>query len=233
MHELPQAWLPNVRNKTTNAAEMPKEIEKVLYEGGSSKLQQALHLGQMLDHEREEDNEEVLETTEMAYDADIPKPVEAVHTTSEPIKTPSPNISLAAESSAPKAVSANTEVELPVIPAGDDHGNLSRPSTSRESHSPLLEAGTNDQHTDAGREPERMPSRSPSIVFLYSSADSKFPEPKTSAKRGLADHESHGQESKRLKQEEAQQEVIEFKQAEEGTKGSFSSQTSDVAAKVP
>ena len=224
MHELPLVWLPNVRNNTTNAAETPKEPEKVSHEGESSN-QQALHLGQMLNNAREED-EEVLETTEMAYDADIPKLVETVHASSIPIKTPPPNISLAADSSPSKAVPANTEAELPAISVEDDHGNPSRPSTSRQSHSPLLKAGTNDRHSHAGPEPESLPSRSPSIVFLYSSTDSQF---RTSTKRVLKDQDSHGQKSKRLKQEEAQQEVVELKEAEEGTKDSSSVQTPDAA----
>lgn len=205
MHELPKAWLPNARKNDTDAAEMSREelgkSERVSCGGGLSETHQTLHYGQM-DNYGGADDEEMLETTKMAVDVDTSKPVESVHAVPESIKT-----SLAEH----------------------NHVISSRPSVPRQSCTPEPEAKTQSQPPDAGSESEAPPSRSPSIVFLYSSADSEIPELKTSVKRGLADYDLHGEDSKRVKQEKAQQKAIKLEEAEEGTKGSFSKQKSDMA----
>ncbi|KAK6004186.1 hypothetical protein QM012_009036 [Aureobasidium pullulans] len=131
----------------------------------------------------------MLETRETAHDPGISKSAESDHATSESIKTSPPN---------------------PV------HDNLLHLSVSRQSHCPVLKAQTNNQPPGARPEPDISSSRSPSTIIL-SSADSKLPELRSGAKRKLTDFELHEQESKSVKQEENQQDVIELEETQQET----------------
>jgi hypothetical protein len=219
MHELPAAWLPNSRSANddddASCADAPRDTEQDPQGAEWSRISDRLHVSETPDSSP---NKVSKTTRKIAYDVDLPKPIEvpnvispeAYNTYSSSSDSETSNFSL------PK-LSAKTEAELLAILAEDKESTSGRTSISEHRYSPLLNRERETTTLSTFQESRISASRSPSLILLHESMDNipsqDKTEPqnyKTNLKRLLSEYASPEPDPKRLKRGEAHQEVIEL-----------------------
>jgi hypothetical protein len=212
MHELPAAWLPNFRSANddddASCADAPRDTEQVSRRTELSGISDKLHVSETPDSSP---NKVFKTTRKIAYDVDLPKPIEVPDAiSSETYNTySSSSDSETSKFSLPK-VSAETEAELLAILASNTESTPSHKSISEHRFSPLLNRGLDIRSGNTYYDTRMSASRSPSLILLHESKDNIS----TDLKRLLSGYASPEPDPKRLKQKEAPQDVIEFGDSE-------------------
>jgi hypothetical protein len=212
MHELPAAWLPNSTSANddddASCADAPRDTEQVSPGAELSSINDRLHVSETPDS----GSSKVRKTTrKMAYDVDLPKPIEITNAISSKAYNTysSSSDSKTSKSSLPK-VSAETEAELLAILAANTESTSSHTSISEHRFSPLLNRGPDTGRLDTLHDTRRSASRSSSLILLHESKDNIS----TDLKRLLSEYASPEPDPKRLRRKEAPQELIELGDAE-------------------
>jgi len=234
MHELPKTWLPNTRpavdedgtvnSSSTDAISVPDHdsAEETSSEAEPHDASKTLYFGEMHGHEPEK----ICNTKSIAYDVEIPKPIDApnVFSSISYHQPPSSNSSATSKFSLPK-LSAETEAELLAILAENKESPPSHTSISEHRYSPLLRRESKTCNLDTRQENMDSASRSPSVIFLHESNDPAIPKKdaeaqsvKADVERLLSRYPSFEADLERSKRTETEQEIVELEESEGGAK---------------
>ena len=245
MHELPETWLPNVRpvleedgavNTSStdevsipdhNGAEVsstdgPLDIEESSSAAEPHDASKTLYFEATHRHEPGK----ICNTKGIAYDVEIPKPINALNIFSSIShhQPPSSNSSATGKFKLPK-LSAETEAELLAILTENKESSPSHASVSEHRYSPLLRRESETYDLNTRQENMDSASRSPSVIFLHESNDHTIPKKdaesqniKADVERLLSRYPAFGEDIERSKQTATEQEIVELEESEGGAK---------------
>jgi hypothetical protein len=211
MHELPKAWLSDIKCMKNIGAAKALSVQETP-EAEMSRSSKKLGFEGMLDY----NPTWVRIPKEIVYDVKIPKPIDISKVASS-ISYPQYSSSSDSETSKfslPK-VSPKTEAELLAILAASKESTPSQGSVSESRQSPALKREPGIQNSNTLQNTRVSVSRSPSVIFLHESKgdvssqeDAQLQDIKTTVKRLLSQYTSPEQGAKRLKRQDSQQDHI-------------------------
>jgi len=243
MHELPKTWLPNavvdedgiVNTSSTDAFSAPDhdsagvssthgplDVEETSSGTKPHDASKTLYFGEMHRHKPGK----MCNTKSIAYDVEIPKPINAadVFSSISSHQPPSSNSSASSNFSPPN-LSAETEAELLAILAENRERSPSHASISEHRYSPLLRRESETCDLDTRHEIMNSASRSPSVIFLHEWKGPAIPQEaaesqniKADVERLLSQYPPLKEDMEQSKRTGAQQEVVELGELEGGTK---------------
>lgn len=215
MHKLPKLWLPNLGSRidNQNAQDTSSDTAK-----GSRKaeLPNASNPIQSREMHNSKPNK-VRKPTKIAYDVELPKPIDT-NTFSSGFDVPpsSSNSSATSKLSLPK-LSPEDRAELLDILASDKESTPSHTSISEHGYSPQLRQDPKTRSLNTFQEVRVPRSRSPSVISLHETRKDVHSEDNLEPRDDAAILESlllryppSEENAKHSKQREAQQEVIEL-----------------------
>lgn len=240
MHELPKTWLPNARpvvdedgtvnTSSTDAIPVPDhgsaevsstdgplDVEETSSGAEPHDASKTLYFGATHLHEPGK----ICNTKGIAYDVEIPKPMDAPNIFSSMYYQPSSSNSSASSNFSLPKLSAETEAELLAILAENKSSPPSHRSISEHRYSPLLRSESEICDLNTRQEVMNSASRSPSVIFLHESngpaipkKDAESPNIKANVERLLLQYPPFEEDMERSRRTGAQQEVVEFEELE-------------------